>query len=104
MELLVVLCTFPDMDKARQITTQLVELRLAACVNLLPAMHSVYRWQGKIETGDEVAALIKTTPELYATLEENLKQLHPYDVPEIIALPIQHAHPLYAQFVREAVA
>jgi periplasmic divalent cation tolerance protein len=92
------------MDKARQIATQLVERRLAACVNLLPGVHSIYRWQGKIETGDEVAALIKTTPELYGTLEDNLKQLHPYDVPEIIALPVERAHVLYAQFVKDAVA
>jgi periplasmic divalent cation tolerance protein len=104
MELLIVLCTFPDMDKARQIATELVERRLAACVNLLPGVHSIYRWQGKVETGDEVAALIKTTPELYGTLEDNLKQLHPYDVPEIMAIPVERAHALYAQFVREAVA
>ncbi len=103
MELLVVLCTFPDMEKARQIATQLVELRLAACVNLLPGAHSIYRWEGKIETADEVVGLIKTTPELYPTLEENLKQLHPYEVPEIIALPVEHAQKLYAQFVRQAV-
>jgi periplasmic divalent cation tolerance protein len=103
MELLVVLCTFPDMDKARQIGSRLVELRLAACVNLLPGAHSIYRWQGKIETANEVVALIKTTPALYLTLEENLKELHPYDVPEIIALPVEKAQELYQRFVQEAV-
>jgi len=104
MELLVVLCTFPDMEKAREIATRLVELRLAACVNLLPGAHSIYRWQGKVETADEVVALIKTTPALYLTLEQNLKELHPYDVPEIIALPVEKAQELYQRFVQEAVA
>ena len=91
------------MDVAKEIATQLVERRLAACVNLLPGAHSIYRWQGKIEASGEVMGLIKTTQALYLTLEENLKQLHPYDVPEIIALPVEHAQKLYAQFVREAV-
>lgn len=103
MELAVVLCTFPSMEVAREIGTRLVELRVAACVNLAPGMHSIYRWQGKVETADEVLGIIKTTPSLYPTLEENLKELHPYDVPEIILLPVERAHELYAQFVREAV-
>lgn len=104
MDLLVVLCTFPDMEVARKIATTLVERRLAACVNLLPAVQSIYRWQGKVETAEEVAALIKTTPALYLTLEENLKELHPYDVPEIVALPVERAQELYARYVQEAVA
>lgn len=104
MELLVVLSTFPNMDVAREIATKLVERRLAACVNLLPGAQSIYRWRGQVETAEEVMALIKTTPAFYLTLEENLKELHPYEVPEIIALPADRAHELYAQFVREAVA
>jgi periplasmic divalent cation tolerance protein len=103
MELVVVLCTFPNMDVAREIATRLVELRVAACVNLAPGAHSIYRWQGKIETADEVLGFIKTTRSLYPTLEQNIKALHPYDVPEIVMLPAEQAQERYAQFVREAV-
>lgn len=104
MELVVVLCTFPNMDVAREIATRLVELQVAACVNLSPGLHSIFRWQGKIETADEVLGLIKTTRALYPTLEQNIKALHPYDVPEIVMLPVEQAQESYAQFVREAVA
>lgn len=81
-----VLCSFPDIDSARQIGTLLVETQLAACVNLLPGAESIYHWQGKVESAPEVLALFKTTKALWPELEQALAQAHPYKVPEIIAI------------------
>ena len=100
MEPVVVLCTFPDFDQARQIGAALVERQVAACVNLLPGVESIYRWEGKVERGGEVLALIKTTR--YADLEAAIRELHPYEVPEIIALPIAAGLPEYLQWLTEA--
>lgn len=96
-EVLVILCTFPNVDQARQIGTLLVERQLAACVNLVPAVESIYRWQGSVETAAEVLAIFKTTAAVYAEFESTLTQLHPYEVPEIIAIsPAQVAAPYRA--------
>jgi periplasmic divalent cation tolerance protein len=81
-----VLCSFPDLDSARQIGTLFVERQLAACVNLLPGAESIYHWQGKVESAPEVLALFKTTEALRPTLEEVLAEAHPYEVPEIISI------------------
>lgn len=81
-----VLCSFPDIDSARQIGTLLVERQLAACVNLLPSAESIYHWQGKVESAPEVLALFKTTEALWPEFEQALAQAHPYKVPEIIAI------------------
>jgi periplasmic divalent cation tolerance protein len=81
-----VLCSFPDLDTARQIGTLLVERQLAACVNLLPGAQSIYHWQGKVESAQEVLALFKTSAEAWPELEKALAQAHPYEVPEIIAI------------------
>lgn len=85
-DVLVVLCTFPDSEQARQIGTVLVEAQLAACVNLVPAVESIYRWQGKLETATETLAIFKTTAAAFPAFEKILTELHPYDVPEIVAL------------------
>jgi len=82
----VILCTFPGLEQARQIGTLLVETQLAACVNLLPAVESIYRWQGKVEKADEVLAVFKTSAAVFPAFEKALTELHPYEVPEIIAL------------------
>ena len=81
-----VLCSFPDIDSARQIGTLLVERQLAACVNLLPSAESIYHWQGKVELAPEVLALFKTTEALWPEFEQALAEAHPYEVPEIIAI------------------
>jgi periplasmic divalent cation tolerance protein len=78
-------CTFPDIRTARQIGTLLVEKQLAACVNLLPAVESIYRWKGQVESATEVLALFKTTEDAYPAMAEALAAAHPYEVPEIIA-------------------
>jgi len=82
----VVLCSFPDMEQARQIGAALVERQVAACVNLLPGVESIYRWEGKVERAGEVLGVIKTT--CYAELEAAILELHPYEVPEILALKV----------------
>ncbi len=94
---LLVVTTFPDTDIARQIGTELVERQLAACVNLLPQGESIYRWEGKIERQSEVMALIKTTETNYPEIEMRIGELHPYEVPEVVALKIDRgAHPYLA--------
>jgi periplasmic divalent cation tolerance protein len=85
-QVFLVICTFPDLVVARQIGTVLVEKQLAACVNLIPQVESIYRWQGKVEAAEEVVAIFKTSDEAYAAFEEELARLHPYEVPEIVAV------------------
>ena len=102
--LLLVFCTFPDVASARQIGTVLVERQLAACVNLVPAVESIYRWQGKVETATETLAIFKTTAAAFPAFEQKLAELHPYEVPEIIALePAQVAAPYRAWVSAEVV-
>jgi len=98
-DILLVLSTFPDLGKARQTVTVIIESQLAACVNLCPQLESIYRWQGRVETGAEVLAIFKTTSEAYPALEQRLRELHPYEVPEIIAIPAAHVSEAYARWV-----
>ncbi len=90
-----ILSTFPDADVAARVARALVEEQLVACVNLLPAIRSIYQWQGAIEESAEVLAILKTTAELTARAIARLTELHPYDVPEAIALDITAGHPPY---------
>ena len=99
MQLLVVLSTFPDAAVARASAEALVSESLAACVNLLPGIESIYRWEGKLEKSQEVLAIIKTTAERYPALEARLHELHPYDVPEIVALPAAAVAESYLDWV-----
>lgn len=92
------------MEVARQIGTALVENQLAACVNLLSPATSIYSWKGKIETDVEIPALIKTTEEAFQQLLAKLTDLHPYEVPEIIATPIIEGSKLYLDWIRENVS
>ncbi|MEE8482777.1 MAG: divalent-cation tolerance protein CutA [Acidiferrobacterales bacterium] len=84
----VVLCTCPDVETGNRIATALVEEGLAACVNIHTPMTSVYRWHGKIETANECQLVIKSMAEHYANIEKRIVELHPYELPEIIAVPI----------------
>jgi periplasmic divalent cation tolerance protein len=96
----VVLCTFPDIEQARQIGAALVERQVAACVNLLPGVESIYRWEGKIERAGEVLAVMKTTR--YADLEAAIRELHPYEVPEIVALTVAAGSANYLKWVEDS--
>lgn len=102
-EVRVVLCTFPDAAKARQIGTVLVEKQLAACVNLLPGVESVYRWENQVQSGSEALAIIKTSASQLADLERVLTDLHPYEVPEFVALDPAHVSEPYAAWVLNSV-
>lgn len=103
-ELLVVLCTFPDSETARQHGTDLVKRQLAACVNLVPGVESIYRWQGKLESSHEVLAVFKTTAAAYPAFAAALAALHPYDTPEIMALRPDTVAEAYRDWVLAAVA
>lgn len=100
-EVLLVVTTLPDRATAERIADALVTARVAACVNILAECTSVYRWQGKMERAGEVPMLIKTTRAAYARLEETLRGIHPYDVPEIVALPVTVGLPPYLDWVTQ---
>ncbi|TCP15246.1 periplasmic divalent cation tolerance protein [Crenobacter luteus] len=100
----IVLCNAPDDDTASRLAETLVGERLAACVNLLAPCRSVYRWQGAVETAAEVPMLIKTTAERYPALEARLAELHPYEVAEIVAVPLAAGLPAYLDWLRDGVA
>lgn len=95
----IVLCTFPDVAQARQIGTALVEKQLAACVNLIPAVESIYRWQGRVESAAEVLAVFKTSAAAWPALEQALAGLHPYEVPEIVAIEPAAVAPDYRRWL-----
>ena len=99
METLLVLTTLPDTASAGRIAEMLVGERLAACVNILPPARSVYRWLGVVEQAEETPLLIKTTAARYPALESRLRQEHPYELPEILAVPIAHGLPAYLGWV-----
>ncbi|EPO3567439.1 MULTISPECIES: divalent-cation tolerance protein CutA, partial [Enterobacteriaceae] len=96
---LICFCTCPDADSAERIATALVAERLAACVNLLPGLRSVYRWQRKVEAAAEVLLLVKTSAEAYPALQERLRQLHPYELPELLAVEAASGLPEYLQWL-----
>lgn len=98
-DVLVVLCNLPDEALARTLARELVEARLAACANVLPAVASVYRWQGRTEEATEVPLLIKTTRGCYPALERALRARHPYELPEILALPVAGGFQDYLRWV-----
>lgn len=99
MTAILVINNCPDTATADKIARELVERRLAACVNIMPACRSLYQWQGAVESAEEIPLLIKTTAALYPALQAAIQALHPYEVPEIIALPIAHGLPAYLDWV-----
>jgi len=102
-EILLVLTTLPDRAGADTLAARLIEENLAACVNILAPCSSVYRWQGVVETAAEVPLLIKTTRARYPALEAAVQAIHPYEVPELIALPVTHGLAAYLDWVAASV-
>lgn len=102
--ILLVLTNLPDTDSAQALASRLVEARLAACVNVLAPATSVYRWGGAIETATETPLLIKTPASRYAALEAAIRAHHPYELPELIAVPVSHGLPGYLDWVRHETA
>lgn len=96
---LIVLTNVPDAELAKSLAHTLVERRLAACVNIMPAVQSIYRWQGAVEHAGEITLMIKSTQARYAELEAAIVAAHPYDVPEVIALPITAGLPAYLNWI-----
>jgi len=101
MSVVIIYCTVPDADTAKAIARTLVEGRLAAGVNIIPGLHSIYHWQGGIETADEQLLLIETTADNYSSVESRLITLHPYELPKIVAVPIEQGLPPYLDWVRK---
>ena len=100
-KILLALSTFPDAEIARRISNQLVSERFAACANILPSVESIYRWKDKIESGNETLVLFKVSEVRQPAFQDKLRSLHPYDVPEIIFVPVTGGLPEYLQWVAE---
>src|SRR2546430_17605371 len=99
-QIFLAISTFPDVETANRIAEVLVTEKLAACANLLPGVHSIYRWKEKIETAGEVIVFFKTTEDRQAAFEEKLRSLHPYEVPELISVKIDSGSPDYLRWVK----
>jgi periplasmic divalent cation tolerance protein len=100
-QVLLVMTNMPDAQSAQAMAHQLVEQKLVACVNCLPGVRSIYRWQGAVEEAEEVTLLMKTTQARYVELENAIRAAHPYDVPEIIATPVTAGWHPYLDWVRK---
>lgn len=103
-EELIAFVTVANQFEASSLAESLVSERLCACVNILPAIESIYRWEGKVNRDSEVLLLMKTTEERYEELERRIKELHSYTTPEIIALKIKRGSQAYLQWLRQAVS
>jgi periplasmic divalent cation tolerance protein len=104
MKALVVFSTVPNEEAGEAIAKVLVEESLVACVNLVPGLRSLYRWKGEVQDDQEVLLVIKTTEQNYPQLEKRIRELHSYDVPEIIALGIKKGHGPYLAWLQEMCA
>jgi periplasmic divalent cation tolerance protein len=101
MSYLLILTTMPDRDSAERLAAGLIEQSLAACVNILPEMQSIYRWQGERQQGTEHQLIIKTCANQYENVEKWIKNKHPYELPEILAIPIQNGLGGYLEWINE---
>ena len=99
MSILLVLTNLPDRETAERLAGALIEQRVAACVNILAPCRSVYRWKGAVQREEEHPVLIKTTAERYPALEAAIRAAHPYELPEIIAVPIERGLPAFLAWV-----
>ena len=99
-----VLSTAGSEDEARKIAQHLVEQQLAACVNIVPQIESIYRWQGKVESSREWLLVIKTTVDRFADVQDAIRELHSYDLPECIAIAIEDGSTDYLEWIGESVA
>src|SRR6266436_5905397 len=103
-KIVLALSTFPDVETARRISTELVTKKFAACANILPSVESIYRWKEKIESGNETLVLFKLSEDRQSTFQDKLRSLHPYEVPEIILVPVTSGLPEYLRWVIESCA
>ena len=99
----IVLTTASSEEEARKVARHLVQNRLAACVNVIPRIESIYRWQGKVESSTECLLLIKTTAQGFPAVRDAIGELHSYELPECIAIPIEDGSTAYLQWLGESV-
>ena len=104
MDAILIITNLPDSNSAEMLANHLVKERLAACVNILPACTSVYHWQGKVETAQEIPVFIKTTRQRYDDIEKTIKAIHPYELPEIIIVPLAGGLPDYLDWLATETA
>lgn len=98
----IVLTTLNDSEKAKQLAHEIVELRLAACVNIVDSVHSIYRWQGEVEASDELLLIFKTSQERLPQLRAKVEELHPYELPEIIVFNVTDGSKGYLGWVQDS--
>lgn len=98
----ILLITFDDLEQAKKFARELVEQRLAACVNLIENVHSTYRWQGEVEASGEILAIVKTAADRIETLKQAVSRLHPYQLPEIVVLEISDGSDAYLSWLLAA--
>lgn len=96
---LLVLTTLPNADAAAELAKAVVGEKLAACANLFPALRSIYRWQGKVQDESEVLVLFKTRQEQFERLKARILELHPYEVPEVLAVPVEQGYQPYLDWL-----
>ena len=101
MAAIFVLTNLPDSESAFNLARELVQLRLAACVNVLSPATSFYRWEGRLEKATEFPVLVKSTADRYAALERAIVERHPYDVPEIVSWPVGRGLPAYLRWIED---
>ena len=104
MTVQVCLCTAPSAEVGTELARGLVEAKLAACVNIVPGVRSIYRWQGEIQDDAELLLIIKTSRERFEAMRDWLIEAHPYDVPEVLALPVEAGADAYLAWVLESLA
>src|SRR5688572_17743394 len=103
-DILMVYCTVPDAETAERLARAVVSERLAACVNVLPGIRSIYRWDGAVESSDELLLIAKTARSSFDALRDRLVALHPYELPEIVAVKLDLGSPDYVDWVRRESA
>lgn len=103
MKKIVALVTVPGREEAERIARALIEEKLAACCNIIPSVKSFFRWQGKVDEADELLLVIKTGEEKFSELAKRVKELHSYEVPEIIALPIGQGEKNYLRWIEDSI-
>ena len=100
-QIVLALSTFPDRETAQRISNQLITEKFATCANILPPVESIYRWKEKVETGNETLVFFKLSEGRQSAFQEKLRSLHPYEVPEIIFVPISTGLPEYLRWVAD---
>ena len=96
-----IFCTCPDQGTAEKLANHLIDESLAACVNIVPGITSIYQWEGKRETGTELLLIIKTREEMYTKLEKRITELHPYELPEVISVSLNNGLPAYLDWITQ---